>query len=168
MHTFRVDSDTCTVTTAEADAVTSSAGQFASAEELAAVAASWPVSKLVAIWNALPGVVPVNRFTDRKTAIRRIWQALAEAAGEVSTSTVRRSRARARKPLARPSSKKACVIALLRERGGASLSDIMAATGWQAHTVRAFISRTLVRQARLKITSSRRPDGQRVYQLSGR
>ena len=60
------------------------------------------------------------------------------------------------------------MIALLRERRGASLSEIMAATGWQAHTVRAFISRSLARQAQLKITSSRRPDGQRVYHVSGR
>jgi len=59
------------------------------------------------------------------------------------------------------------VISLLHQRYGVSLRDIMNATGWQAHTVRAFLSRSLARQAQLKISSSRRPDGERVYRLSG-
>jgi hypothetical protein len=166
MATFRVDPETWAI--AAADALTSpAAGQFASAEELAVVAASCPLSRLVAIWNALLGAVPVNRFTGRKTAVRRIWKALVP--GEERDSGKRTGRGRRpKRPLARPSSKKARVIELLHQRGGASLTDIMAATGWQAHTVRAFISRTLVRQAQLKITSSRRPNGERIYHLKGR
>jgi hypothetical protein len=41
------------------------------------VAAQWPTSRLVRLWNGLPGVTPVKRFTDRKTALNRIWKALA-------------------------------------------------------------------------------------------
>ena len=45
------------------------------AEDLATLASTWPGSRLVEIWNNLPSVVPVRKFTDRKTAIRRIWKA---------------------------------------------------------------------------------------------
>ncbi len=60
---------------------------------------------------------------------------------------------------------KAKVIALLERKGGATLQEIMDATGWQAHTCRAFIS-TLPKKTDLKITSSRREsDKARVYKV---
>lgn len=37
-------------------------------------------------------------------------------------------------------SKKDTVIALLRRENGATLDELMSATGWQAHSVRGFIS----------------------------
>ena len=34
------------------------------------MAAQWPTSRLVRLWNGYPGVTtPVKRFTDRKTAL---------------------------------------------------------------------------------------------------
>jgi len=30
----------------------------------------------VDLWNSLPGATPVKKFTDRKTAIARIWKAI--------------------------------------------------------------------------------------------
>src|SRR2546430_13288777 len=35
------------------------------------LASQWPMKRLVEIWNRLPGVERVIRFTDRKTAIDR-------------------------------------------------------------------------------------------------
>jgi hypothetical protein len=49
---------------------------FASEQELQELASQWPMKRLVEIWNRLPGVERVIRFTDRKTAIARIWRAL--------------------------------------------------------------------------------------------
>ena len=46
---------------------------FASEQELQELASQWPMKRLVEIWNRLPGVERVIRFTDRKTAIARIW-----------------------------------------------------------------------------------------------
>src|SRR3712207_5811523 len=45
-------------------------------QELVKATEKWPASKLVELWNQLPGVPPVKKFTDRKTAIARIWKAL--------------------------------------------------------------------------------------------
>ena len=39
---------------------------------LAKLAANWPASRLTDLWNTLPGVTPIRKFTDRKTAVSRI------------------------------------------------------------------------------------------------
>ena len=49
---------------------------FSSAEELAALATRWPGTRLVEIWNSLPGAQPVERFTSRQVAMTRIWKAI--------------------------------------------------------------------------------------------
>jgi hypothetical protein len=49
---------------------------FAREQQLQELASQWPMKRLVEIWNRLPGVEPVARFTDRKTAIGRIWREL--------------------------------------------------------------------------------------------
>jgi hypothetical protein len=41
---------------------------FTNQEELAALADKWPGGRLVEIWNSLPGVQPVERFTSRRVA----------------------------------------------------------------------------------------------------
>jgi hypothetical protein len=47
---------------------------FTSEQELAGLACPWPANRLVAIWNSLPGVTPVKKFKDHKTAISRVWK----------------------------------------------------------------------------------------------
>jgi hypothetical protein len=54
------------------------------------------------------------------------------------------------------------VIALLERPTGASLKAIMGATGWQAHSVRGFISGQLGKRLGLRVKSFER-DGERVY-----
>src|SRR3990172_8132115 len=80
MQTFTIDSENnITVFASYKDAKTS--GQedaviFTTEDELAKLAAHWPTHRLVDIWNSLPGFTPVKKFTDRKTAIARIWKAI--------------------------------------------------------------------------------------------
>ena len=62
----------------------------------------------------------------------------------------------------RRSSKMAKVLALLKRPGGASLNQIMKATGWQAHSVRGFLS-TAAKKHGLKIESTKTEAGDRVY-----
>jgi hypothetical protein len=134
---------------------------FASEPELHALASAWPMKRLIEIWNRLPGVEPVSRFTDRKTAIRRLWRALQPEA-EQSTKARRGTNARLR-PVFREGSKAAQVCTLLARPQGATLNEIRQETGWQAHTVRGFISRALSKQGR-KVRSFERA-GERVYRL---
>src|SRR5947207_49803 len=46
--------------------------QFTSEKELAQLAADWPGSRLVDIWNRIPGLTPVKRFTNRAVATARV------------------------------------------------------------------------------------------------
>jgi hypothetical protein len=49
---------------------------FASAEQLAALVQEWPTARLVEVWNQLPGAKQIRKFTDSKSAVRRLWQAV--------------------------------------------------------------------------------------------
>jgi len=74
-----------------------------------------------------------------------------------------------RKASASSSTKKATksdqILALLQQPAGATLKALMAATGWQAHSVRGFISGKLVKKMGLQVKSFRREDD-RVYALN--
>ncbi len=79
MKTFTIDTDNniaVFATQGEAAAAsTTPFDTFASDQELAQLAASWPDERLVAIWNSLPGVKPAktDKVKDRTKAIGRIW-----------------------------------------------------------------------------------------------
>jgi Protein of unknown function (DUF3489) len=146
---------------------------FASEEELAALSENWPGARLVEIWNSLPGVEAVERFTSRKVAVARIWKAIQhlEAAGGGHRRTAAASKGSREKkanskaaPVPRANTKTAKVIALLRGTKGATLKAIMRVTGWQAHSVRGFISGQLGKKMGLRVRSLER-DGERVYVL---
>jgi hypothetical protein len=146
---------------------------FSSAEELAALATQWPGMRLVEIWNSLPGGQPVERFTSRQVAVKRIWKAIQHlqpdggahrrrvAAKQGSAKKTARRKAR---PAVRENSKTARLIELLRQPTGASLKAIMRVTGWQAHSVRGFISGQLGKRMGLRVRSFER-DGERVYAI---
>ena len=146
---------------------------FSTPHELAALAAKWPGSRLIEIWNGLPGVEAVERFTSRKVAATRIWKAiqnLQPTAGAQRRQVApkkgreRNTASRAARPVARENSKTAKVIALLQQPEGATLKAIVRATGWQTHSVRGFISGQLKKKLGLKVRSSKR-DGDRVYSI---
>ena len=56
------------------------------------------------------------------------------------------------------------VTRLLQRAQGASIAEIMTATGWQSHSVRGFMSGTLVKQKALKLESEK-TNGQRRYRV---
>jgi Protein of unknown function (DUF3489) len=49
---------------------------FANQDELAELTADWPMQRLISLWNSIPGVSPVSKFTSRKVAIERLWKAI--------------------------------------------------------------------------------------------
>ena len=79
MITFTIENDSNNITAhtavQEAEAVPN-AERFRNEAGLAKLAAEWPAARLVEIYNSLPGVSPVKKFTDRQTAFGRIWKAI--------------------------------------------------------------------------------------------
>ena len=71
----------------------------------------------------------------------------------------------AAKPAADRANKKAEVTALMKRAKGATLAEIMEATGWQAHTVRGF-ARILGSKGGETIESSKSADGERTYKIA--
>ena len=67
--------------------------------------------------------------------------------------------------MVREGSKKAEVIDLMRRSQGATLSEVMELTGWQAHTVRGFVSGTLIKKLSLSVESFRSDEKERTYRV---
>jgi hypothetical protein len=97
MTTFTIDAEnsiTAFPTPDHAEAAVGTGAQpFTSQQHLAELAAAWPAERLLAIWNSFAGVAgfgadlkPVQKFTDRKTAIKRIWTAIQKLATVPQTS----------------------------------------------------------------------------------
>ena len=64
----------------------------------------------------------------------------------------------------RSGSKQAQIIALMQRKGGAMLEDMIAATGWLAHTTRAALTR--LRQAGHILDKAKRETGGTVYDIA--
>ena len=69
-------------------------------------------------------------------------------------------------PIVRAGTKQAMLIALLQAPEGATMEAILAATGWQAHSARGFMSGALGKKLGLIVTSAKEGDGARVYRIS--
>jgi len=76
--TFTIDAEnniTAHATPEEAAAATATPfDSFSSHKELAELAKAWPAERLVAIFNSLTGVTPVESFKSNKAAVARIWE----------------------------------------------------------------------------------------------
>jgi hypothetical protein len=154
------------------ESVTEGQTTFKTERELAGVSSEWASGKLVEIWNQLPGETAIRKFTDRKSAVARIWKAVqtlepavAPQAAPGRAKKVRSGRKATTQNGAPKANKTATVLGLLRSEGGATLDDIMSATGWQAHSVRGFISGVLGKRMGLTVESTKREDGKRTYSV---
>jgi Protein of unknown function (DUF3489) len=66
---------------------------------------------------------------------------------------------------ARAGTKHAQIIAMLQDRAGATIKAIMAATGWQQHSVRGFLAGVVRKKLGLNLVSEPAENG-RVYRIS--
>jgi hypothetical protein len=184
MTTFTIDNDNNITAFAATEQVPEGCQRFATEKEFAKLSSDWPISRFVEVWNAFAGVVPfddlkpVKKFTDRKTAASRIWKAIqaltpspAQQAAPVAPKKAKAAKGATRDsgaPTAREGSKKAQVLELLRRPEGATLREIMDATGWQAHSVRGFISGGLGKKMGLAVESLKTPEGARAYRIASK
>jgi Protein of unknown function (DUF3489) len=192
MSTFTIDSNNNITAHAGLPAGADESQSFTNQKELAKLTADWPISRLVDTWNSFAGVAPftdlkpVKKFTNKKAAVARIWKAVerrladvtqpakpvAPVKGKVKKSPPKAKRTGTARPVAkktaeqaREGSKKAEVLDLMRRSQGASLAEIMELTGWQAHTVRGFVSGTLIKKLGLKVESFRTEEKERTYRI---
>jgi hypothetical protein len=141
------------------DAKTEDTELVTSFEQWRASASAWPLKRLVAIWNDLPGVVPVQKFTNREIALQRIWRFL-----HPPEQTAPQKEKEQKNPF-REGSKAAQVYALLGRPEGATTRELQELTGWQRHSVRGFLSASIRKQGH-KIRTFQQ-SGERVYRLKG-
>jgi hypothetical protein len=123
----------------------------ASKEELHAAPLSG--KRLLALWNALPGIEKRKKVGDRTALIDQLWTAI-----EVLPEPEPQSDAK------RPS-KQGEVIAMLRRPQGATVEEVASAMGWQRHTVRGLFSGTLKKKLGLTVASAQEERG-RVYRIA--
>jgi Protein of unknown function (DUF3489) len=57
------------------------------------------------------------------------------------------------------------IVRLLQSKTGATLSDLMTATGWQAHSIRGFLSAVVGKRLGLDLRSVKTPSGERRYSI---
>jgi len=110
--------------------------------------------RLLALWNALPDVERRRKVGDRDALIDQLWSAI-----EMLPEPEPRSEAK------RPS-KQDAVIAMLCRAEGATVDEVVSATGWQRHTVRGVFSGTLKKKLGLAVASAKEERG-RVTLLHG-
>jgi len=109
-----------------------------------------------------PTEAPAQRKGNRKTEI-----ASSAEGGPTSSPPVRVTASElSRATSVAGETKKAVCIALLGRPEGASLYDLQAATGWQAHSVRGFLSGAVRRRMGREVTSEKTADGERRYRIT--
>ncbi len=63
----------------------------------------------------------------------------------------------------KPATKAAVVLELVKRDKGVTLAELMQATGWQAHSVRGYLSGTVRKRLELPLRSESTPKGRRYW-----
>jgi hypothetical protein len=120
---------------------------------------------IVQLTEALPNEIPagtIDSAHETKTVCNTSnAQAIDSSTGLTETgNTTSKRRAKA------STGKTELVLKQLRSKRGATAASLMEATGWQAHSVRGFLSGTVRKKLRLNLNSEVGKDGQRRYRLT--
>jgi hypothetical protein len=100
MTTFTLDTDNNITAHDAAPAAQDNVVAFATEKELTKLSADWPITRFVEVWNAFAGappfgdLKPVKKFTDRKTAVARIWKAIQTLGEELLRASIRDTEAK--------------------------------------------------------------------------
>ena len=100
MTTFTLDPDNNITAHNATPAAQDNVVAFATEKELTKLSSDWPITRFVEVWNAFAGappfgdLKPVKKFTDRKTAISRIWKAIQMLGEELLRASIRDAEAK--------------------------------------------------------------------------
>jgi Protein of unknown function (DUF3489) len=127
-------------------------GEIAVATNEELHAAPLSAKRLLALWNALPGVEKRKKVGDRDALIDQLSAIELLPVPEPQPDPTRPS-------------KQDVVIAMLRQPEGATVDEVASVTGWQRHTVRGVFSGTLKKKLGLSLASAQEERG-RVYRIA--
>lgn len=103
---------------------------------------------------------------ERQEAPEAPSAALTTARAGSPTKRSRKSSAGCTALAAIPGTKQALLIELLKRKNGATIDEVVEATGWQAHSVRGAISGVLKKKLGLKVSSAKVEGRGRVYRIA--
>ncbi len=115
----------------------------------------------------MPKLSKSESTTSRKTSTRPSARRTAKRLAP-KRQTTKKLDSGAKSSPARAGTKTARLIALLGRKEGATIADLMKATGWQAHSVRGAISGNLKKKLGLGVTSEKVEGRGRVYRVAQR
>ncbi len=101
----------------------------------------------------------IGSFADRLGHLRAIMASLVLVAAASGAGALAGER---------PGTKQALLIDLLKRKNGATIAELVEATGWQPHSVRGAISGALKKKLGLAVTSAPIENRGRVYQIAPR
>ncbi len=108
--------------------------------------------------------VEVDRKTSKQSSSTKPQQKKRRRRAEPKPSGSK-PKGRTSPPAVRPGTKQALLIDLLKRKKGATIAEIVAATGWQPHSVRGAISGALKKKLGLAVTSEKVRARGRVYRI---
>lgn len=149
------DEDEGRLTLLATDAAATALGiDDADATSLTSFAAASPSDQVIEPGTPPPAKAPRGRKTPKgdsrpaPAATADVGPSVAYGAGKIREGT-----------------KQALLIEMLRRPEGATIDDIVAATGWQSHTVRGAMAGALKKKLGLEVTSEKIEGRGRVYRL---
>src|SRR6201984_80312 len=151
MRVYIIGTDGITLCRKAPAAVNDGEIAVASNEELRAAPLSG--KRLVALWNALPGVEKRKKVGARAAVISQLWSATGASPDPEPQPDPKRP------------SKQDVVIAMLRLPEGATVDEVASVTGWQLHPVRGVSSGTLKKKLGLPLAAAKEERG-RVYRIA--
>lgn len=110
------------------------------------------------------GLTAIGIESEDPHTVSRIADQAPSAEAPPNSSAEAAPAPKARTP--RTGTKQAKLIEMLRAEGGATIDEIVAATGWQPHTVRGAMSGALKKKLGLTITSEKVEGRGRIYKLA--
>jgi len=109
---------------------------------------------------------PVKASSKKQATAKKVAPKAQQSAKRAKPKNDTNKTAKTAKPQAGPrtGTKGAKVLALLARTNGASLTELMKSTKWQAHSIRGFLS-TASRKHRVTIESFKNDKGERIYRV---
>jgi hypothetical protein len=112
-----------------------------------------------------PQPTPTAASTTKRSQVRGRAAAGSKLSTKAKSKSKSEPKAAASRAPARPGTKQALLVELLRRKEGATIAEAVKATGWQPHSVRGAISGTLKKKLGLAVTSDKVEGRGRIYRV---